>query len=170
MTESAGLNPRPATNSFMEAVNNGIAVLELIPMSLIVLAARIGVGMVFLRSAMTKVTDWNLLDVLTFNLELGDNTFMLFEYEYMVPLLPFDTAAYLATYAESWLPLFLFIGLFSRLSALGLFSMTLVIQIFVYPNLWAEHLLWAAALLVIMARGPGMISIEHWLGRYLAGR
>ena len=121
-------------------------------------------------SAITKAADWNLFDALTFSLELGDNTMMLFEYEYMVPLLPFDVAAYMATYAESLLPLLLFIGLFTRFAALGLFGMTLVIQIFVYPGLWADHLLWAAALLVIIARGPGMVSVEHWLGRALAGR
>jgi len=170
MTDRIRFNPRPASNSLMEAVNAGIAVLEMIPMSLILLAARIGIGMVFLKSAFTKVVDWSLWEALTFQLTLADNTYMLFEYEYAVPVLPFETAAYLATYAESWLPLFLFIGLFTRAAALGLFGMTLVIQVFVYPHLWAEHLFWAAALMLIMARGPGIVSVEHWLGRALAGR
>lgn len=168
MTERAG--PRPASNGVMELVNGGICLLELIPMSLILLASRVGVGMVFLVSAKTKVVEWSLWDALTFNLTLGSSTFTLFEYEYAVPLLPYDIAAYMATYAESLLPLMLFVGLFTRFAALGLFGMTLVIQIFVYPVNWAEHLFWASALMLIMARGPGIFSIEHWLGKALAGR
>ena len=169
MTESAGHSPRPSSNGVMELVNGGIWLLEMIPMSLTLFASRVGIGMVFLTSAKTKVVEWSLIDALTFNLTLADSTFMLFEYEYAVPLLPIDVAAYMATYAESILPL-LFIGLFTRFAALGLFGMTLVIQIFVYPVNWAEHLFWAGALMLIMARGPGMISVEHWLGRALAGR
>jgi putative oxidoreductase len=162
--------PRPASNGVMEAVNGVIYLMEQIPMSLILLLARIGVGMVFLVSAKTKVVDWALIDAVTFNLTLADNTFVLFEYEYALPILPFELAAYLATYAESLLPLLLFIGLFTRLAALVLFGMTMVIQIFVYPGHWSEHAFWAAALLLVMARGPGMVSLEHWLGKVLGGR
>lgn len=168
--DSSRSGPRPASNSVMEAVNGVIYLMEQVPMSLILLLARIGVGTVFIVSAQTKVVEWSLLDALTFNLTLGDNTFMLFEYEYALPILPFKLAAYMATYAESLLPLLLFIGLFTRLAALALLGMTLVIQIFVYPGHWPEHAFWAASLLLIMAKGPGMASIEHWLGKILAGR
>jgi len=61
----------------------------------------------------------------------------------------------------------LLIGLASRLSALGLLAMTVVIQIFVYPANYPDHLLWAAALLLIAARGPGAISIDHLIKRKL---
>jgi putative oxidoreductase len=169
MNDRVGYHPRPASNSAMEAVNAGIAVLEMIPMSLILFAARVGIGMVFLVSAQTKAVDWNLLGALTFSLELSPSLPYLFE-EYGVPLLSPGFAGWMATYMESWLPLFLFIGVFTRLAALGLFGMTLVIQVFVLPGAWDVHLLWASALLLIMARGPGIISVEHWLGRALAGR
>lgn len=169
MNERPGFQPRPATNSAMEAVNAVIAAMEMIPMSLILLAARIGIGMVFLVSAQTKVVDWNLFDALTFNLEFTASLPFLFQ-EYGVPLLPPATAAWLATYMESWLPLLLFIGVFTRLAALGLFGMTVVIQLFVLPGAWDAHLLWAAVLLLIVARGPGIISVEHWLGKVLEGR
>ncbi len=53
------------------------------------------------------------------------------------------------------------VGLASRLSALGLLFMTLVIQVFIYPSGWPEHILWAAALLMILARGPGAFSLDH---------
>ncbi len=165
-----GSGPRPATNGVMEAVNCVIYLMEKIPMSLILLFARIGVGAVFLVSAQTKVVDWSVIDALTFNLTLGDNTFVLFEYEYALPILPFELAAYMATYAESLLPLLLFVGLFTRFAALALLGMTLVIQFLVYPGHWPEHAFWAGALLLIMARGPGIFSVEHWLGRALAGR
>jgi putative oxidoreductase len=52
-------------------------------------------------------------------------------------------------------------GFASRLSALGLMVMTLVIQLFVYPEGWPEHVLWFALLLLIVARGPGTLSLDH---------
>ena len=45
--------------------------------------------------------------------------------------------------------------------ALGLILMTAVIQLFVYPDAWPDHILWFAALLLILARGPGAISLDH---------
>lgn len=94
-------------------------------------------------------------------LQIKDNTFFLFREEYKVPLLPSDLAAYLSTIAEHVFPVLLVVGLASRLSALGLMAMTLVIQLFVYPDGWPEHILWFALLLVIVARGPGAISLDH---------
>ena len=90
-----------------------------------------------------------------------ENTFFLFREEYKVPLLPPDTTAYLSTIAEHVFPVLLVIGLASRLSALGLLCMTAVIQLFVYPYGWPDHILWAACLLLIIARGPGAISLDH---------
>src|SRR5262245_61463535 len=75
-----------------------------------------------------------------------------------------DAAAYLSTIAEHVFP----VGLASRLSALGLFGMTMVIQLFVVPGGWPEHILWLSVLTLIIARGPGAISIDHliWNGRF----
>ena len=125
---------------------------ERIPYSLVALLARLAVASVFWRSGQTKVEGF---------LAIKNTTFYLFREEYMVPLLPPDTAAYLTTYAEHIFSVFLVIGLASRLSALGLLLMTLVIQVFVYPEGWPEHVLWFASLLVILARGPGAISLDH---------
>jgi hypothetical protein len=75
--------------------------------------------------------------------------------EYKVPLIPPDLAAYLSTIGEHVFPVLLVLGLASRLSALGLLFMTLVIQLFVYPDGWPDHILWIALLLLIVARGPG---------------
>jgi putative oxidoreductase len=66
-------------------------------------------------------------------------------------------------------PVMLVIGLASRLSALALFGMTLVIPLFVVPGGWPEHILWFSLLGLIIARGPGAISLDHliWNSRVL---
>ena len=69
----------------------------------------------------------------------------LFRDEYHVPLLPPELAANLAALQEHLFSFLLVIGLASRLSALGLLAMTAVIEIFVYPENWPDHLLWTAA-------------------------
>lgn len=131
---------------------------EQIPMWVILLATRVGIAMVFLKSGMTKTTE---------GLTLADSTFTLFEYEYALPIIPPDIAAYLATYAEHILPILLILGLFGRLSALGLLGMTAVIQIFVYPIFWDVHLFWAGALLLIISKGPGLLSLDAAIGRFM---
>jgi len=134
---------------------------ERIPYSLVALVARVAVASVFWRSGQTKVEGF---------LQIKDNTFFLFREEYKVPLLPPDLAAYLSTVAEHVFPVLLIVGLASRLSALGLMVMTLVIQLFVYPGAYATHGTWAAVLLYLMARGPGMLSVDHWLASRRADR
>jgi putative oxidoreductase len=49
-------------------------------------------------------------------------------------------------------------------------GMTLVIEIFVYPDYWSEHLLWASALLLVLTRGPGVVSLDHLIWPRLFGR
>jgi putative oxidoreductase len=100
---------------------------------------------------------------------IREETFYLFREEYKVPLLPPDLAAYLSTIGEHVFPILLFLGLASRLSALGLLAMTMVIQLFVVPGGWPEHILWVSLLALIIARGPDAISIDHliWNSRFL---
>ena len=78
-----------------------------------------------------------------------------------MPLLPPDVAALLGTTLELSCPVLLFFGIASRLGALGLLGMTFVIEVFVYPNNWPEHLTWATLLLIVLTRGPGPISLDH---------
>jgi putative oxidoreductase len=137
-------------------LESGRALAERIPHSLVSLVARVAVANVFWRSGQTKVDGF---------LHVSDSTFYLFAEEYKVPLLPPDLAAYLATIAEHVFPVLLIVGLASRLSALALLGMTAVIQLFVYPSGWPEHILWVTAFLVIIARGPGAISLDHLIWR-----
>lgn len=126
---------------------------ERIPPSLVMLVSRIAIADIFWRSGRTKVSGFSI----------REETFFLFREEYKVPLLPPDLAAYLSTIGEHVFPVLLVVGLATRLSALGLFGMTLVIQLFVVPSGWPEHLLWFALLGSIIARGPGAISLDHLL-------
>lgn len=139
-------------STLINCLEAGRRLAERIPYCLVALVTRLAVASVFWRSGQTKVEGF---------LQIKANTFFLFQEEYKVPLLPPDLAAYLTTYAEHIFSVLLVVGLASRLSALGLLLMTLVIQVFVYPNGWPEHILWIAALLLIVARGPGAISLDH---------
>ena len=115
-------------STLIDWVEAGRRLAERIPYSLVALVARVAVASIFWRSGQTKVEGF---------LHIKDNTFFtffLFREEYKVPLLPPDLAAYLSTTAEHVFPVLLIVGLASRLSALGLMVMTLVIQLFVYPE------------------------------------
>lgn len=123
-----------------------------LPLSLLLLVQRLGIAAVFFMSGRTKVDG-----LLTVN----DSAFELFRYEYALPLVPPEAAAYAATYSEHLFPLLLALGLFTRLSATALLAMTLVIQICVYPDAWATHLSWAGLLLPLIALGGGKLSVDH---------
>ncbi|WP_296643107.1 DoxX family protein [Roseinatronobacter sp.] len=125
-----------------------------VPYDLVALFARIAPALVFWQSARTKVEGFTI----------KDSTYFLFEHVYALPVIPPALATVLATVAEHVLPVLLVLGLLSRLSALGLLIMTAVIQLFVFPDAWVTHALWATALLVILMRGPGRLSLDHLLG------
>ncbi len=82
-----------------------------------------------------------------------------------MPYIDAETAAYLATYQELIGSVLLVIGVATRLTALAFIGMVAVIQIFVYPSGWPEHLLWFALLFLIFARGPGALSVDHLIWR-----
>ena len=87
-----------------------------------------------------------------------------------MPFIAPDLAAHLATYAEHLLPVMLVLGFGSRFAALGLFLMTLTIQLFVYPDAFiSTHLGWFALAFAILARGPGRIAIDHLVRSKLFG-
>lgn len=135
-----------------------------IPEGLALLLTRVALGGVFWRSGQTKVEDGTFFKV-------TDATVELFRTEYAgVPLLPPELAAPMANAAEHILPALLLAGLFSRFAALGLIGMTLVIQVFVYPDAWwPEHSLWMAMALMLVVRGGGRFSLDALLVRLTRG-
>jgi putative oxidoreductase len=135
----------------------GIGLLKRIPVAIPQLLFRFGVGLVFWRSAQSKLGSW-------------DTTLLLFREEYRVPVLPPDLAAYLATAVELTAPILLVLGLAARLGAAAMLCMTLVIQLFVYPQSYPDHLLWAGPLLYLVIRGPGVVSLDHLIRRHFERR
>jgi putative oxidoreductase len=127
---------------------------RLVSHDLLALATRVGIAAIFFLSGRTKVEGF---------LTLTPGAYELFRTEYKLPLLPPELAAHLAAYAEHLFPVLLVLGLFTRLSALALLGMTLVIQVFVYPDAWPTHLSWAALLLYLVGRGGGALALDRVL-------
>jgi len=146
--------------------------------SLALLFARIAVGRVFLKSGLAK---WDGF------FKFNPGTYDLFEYEFFCPdeirkgalylcdkgqadytnetmRFVIDRFANLAGVTEVLFGVAIIVGLYSRLAALGLLAMTLFIQFFVYPDLaswWGSHAWWAVCLLIVIAMGPGKISLDR---------
>jgi putative oxidoreductase len=127
------------------------------PISIIQLAMRIAIGAVFFNSGLLKFRSWEF-------------AIKLFQDEYKVPLLDPETAARLATFNELVFPVFLFLGLATRLATLPLLGMVAVIEIFVYPEAWRDHLLWASILVFLLTRGPGPFSLDYLIEQWFAKR
>lgn len=132
-----------------------LTMLDRIPQSLISLAARIFPAAVFWQSGQTKLDGWHV----------SASAIYLFRDEYKLPLIDPVVAAHLAAFNEHFFPLLLVLGLASRFAAFALLVMTSVIEIFVYPDAWPTHGVWITCFLVIIARGPGMLSLDHLIAR-----
>lgn len=142
----------PVTSSFKAGITRVIGVLERVPYSLLAIPLRLAVATVFWNSGTTKLANW-------------DATLQLFEDEYKVPLLPPDIAAHIGASIELSTPVLLVLGFLTRPAALVLLGMTTIIEVFVYPQAWPTHIQWAAMLLVLLCRGAGTFSVDHWLWR-----
>jgi len=114
---------------------------------------RLYIAKIFFLAGLTKIKSW-------------DTTLMLFEYEYNVPVIPFDIAAYLSTFAELFFPALLAIGLAGRFSAGALFILNIVAAIS-YPDLSPggvnDHYFWGTILGILVFYGPGKLAIDAWI-------
>jgi putative oxidoreductase len=149
--------PRAATPTMRSRFVAIRALLARVPLSLILLAMRVAMGFVFFNAGLLKLHSF-------------DFAVQLFANEYRLPLLPPELAARLAMTVELGAPLFLFAGLATRLATLPLIGMTLVIVTLVYPASWVESLLWGSVLVMILTRGPGVISLDHLVERWFENR
>ena len=124
------------------------------------LATRIYVSTQFLNSGWLKITSWQ-------------STLSLFHDEYHVPLLPPDVAAVVGTFGELFFPVLVILGLFGRLSALGLFAVNAMAVISYAYVLFSEgfeaalgqHILWGFMLLMLAVYGPGAWSVDRVIAR-----
>jgi putative oxidoreductase len=121
---------------------------------LALLALRLYVSSVFVRSGLVKVSDWTA-------------TLALFRDEYHVPLLPPGVAACVGAFGELFFPLLVALGLAGRLGAAGLFVVN-AMAVISYPQLWGfdcpaaiqSHFLWGTILLALVLFGPGALSLD----------
>lgn len=128
-----------------------------LPIGFLLLIGRIAVASVFLKSGLNKIESW-------------DVAVQLFRQEYQVPVLSPDLAAALATSFELGCSTLLIVGLLTRLATLPLIGMVFVIEVFVYPEAWTDHLMWFTLLLLVLTRGPGPISLDALLGALTRAR
>ena len=151
---SVALGPH---SSFAIRLHHTIAILDRFPLSVLQLMFRIAIAAVFWSSGLTKIASW-------------DTTIALFRNEYMVPLLPPELAAVMSATFELSCSALIVVGLVTRLATLPLLGMTFVIEVFVYPEYWSMHLMWATVLLFLLTKGPGAFSLDHYAGRILRAK
>jgi len=127
------------------------------PLSILQLGMRIGVGAVFFNAGLLKYRSFEF-------------AVKLFEDEYQVPLVDPTLAARMAMFNELTFPVLLFVGLATRVATLPLLGMIAVIQTFVYPHAWTDHLFWASSLVFLLTRGPGTLSLDHLIEQLVKKR
>lgn len=149
-----------------------IAWMARIPDAWIALLARFSIAAIFWKSGQTKVQGF-ALDIISGEFRIGwprlsDSVVELFRDEYRLPVLSPELGALMAAFGEHLFPALILIGLATRFSALALLGMTATIQVFVYPDAWPTHGVWATVLLFLVARGPGPLAVDHWISRRFA--
>jgi putative oxidoreductase len=122
-----------------------------VPLPVFQLLFRLAIAAVFLKGGLTKLSNWML-------------TVQLFADEYQVPILPPEFAATMAVVTELGCSTLLILGLGTRLATLPLLGMLAVIQTFVYPHAWSDHLTWGSMLIFLLTRGGGPLSLDYLLG------
>jgi putative oxidoreductase len=135
---NAVLGDRP---SLAIRLHQAFTLLNRFPLSILQLMLRVAIAAVFWSSGLTKVASWQ-------------TTIALFRDEYMVPLLPPELAAVMSATFELSCSALIVIGLATRLATLPLLGITFVIEVFVYPEYWTQHLMWASILLFLLTKGP----------------
>lgn len=130
--------------------------LDSVSWNILAIPMRIAGFSVFMRSGLVKLDDWS-------------STLELFRSEYKVPVLPPEIAAYMASAMELGCSTLLLLGLATRFAALGLLGMIAVIQLFVYPNAWPDHIQWLAFLFPLVMRGAGKYSLDALVLRAVGG-
>lgn len=164
-TQANSYTGSSAPTSISQLVRWVIARFSQIPDAFIALIARLSMAAVFWQAGQTKIQGF-VVDIVNAEVHLGwprlsDSVIPLFMDEYRLPLISPAVAAPMAAFAEHLFPLMLVLGLATRFSAMAMLGMTLVIQFLVYPGSYATHGTWAAALLFLMAHGPGKLSLDH---------
>lgn len=130
--------------------------------SLVQLLLRVALAVPFWRSGVLK---WSGL------LQLNDTAVLLFsdEFKLHLPGGPYsfpapEVMAFMSGSVEILAPIFLILGLGTRVAALVLLGMTGIVELTV-PDGWPVHITWAAMALAIVAGGAGRASLDHVICR-----
>jgi putative oxidoreductase len=153
ISATIGATPRFTPRGFVQDL---LSRLQLFPLALLQLVFRFSIASVFWKSGHSKIASW-------------DTTILLFTNEYHVPVLSPQVAAAMSASFELGCSTLILLGLLTRLATLPLLGMVFVIQTFVYPENWVEHLTWTAMLLFLLTRGPGPISLDRLIKPWLIG-
>ncbi len=145
----------------LSPIDNALA---MIPEWFINIAMRLMIFKIFWLSVQTKIVGLTIAGQHFAFWNVTPSTFLLFDFEYGIPLIPSEIAAYLGTFGEFFLPLMLLFGFMTRFAAVGLLIMTMTIQFFVYPEAWwTVHVFWTLILLYIIRNGGGLLSLDNIL-------
>lgn len=131
----------------VKSIQNIVVFLEKFIAPLVDLLIRLWIANIFWKSGSVKLQSW-------------DNTLLLFTYEHPVPFVPAEIAAFSSIAFEVACPILIALGLMTRLAALPLLAMTITIQL-TYLSL-IEHYYWMMLLGLLLAKGPGTLSLDHW--------
>lgn len=115
-------------------------------------AIRYWLADVYFRSGLVSISDW-------------ENNLNLFRFEFKVPVISPELAAYLSTAVELICPVLLVLGLGTRLAALAIFFTALSIEL-TYAH-YFEHIVWLFASFLLVLRGADKISVDYVLSRRL---
>jgi putative oxidoreductase len=171
MAERADRNARRSRSVTGLMVDGFVALCSFIPYALVALALRLAMARVFFLDGQTHIEGPRLshsiygLDLsVILPLQVRPGTFSNFLTHFAALPVPPMSAAYLVSYAEFILPIMLLLGFGTRIAALGLLILTVLFQIYVMPQaLWSAHVYWVAILLVLLSRGPGALSFDHFI-------
>ena len=146
---------------------------------LLLLVIRIHVATIFFASGWGRFKDYAS--------DNWDTQLFLFEYEHPVPGLSPSLAAPMTTIAELILPILVAFGLFGRLGAASMIVMTTIIEFtYNHPEISldvclyktgllsclyrTDHIVWITMLLVILVMGPGKLSLDTLVRKWLGGK
>lgn len=133
-----------------------------IPEWFVNLAMRLAIFKVFWFSVQTKITGWTIGGHHFAFWNITDNTYFTF-YDFKYEILHLDIMIILATYAEFFLPILILLGILTRFAALGLFFVTVVIQIVLPDAFWSVHIYWFLILIYLIRNGGGLVSLDNFL-------
>lgn len=104
----------------------------------------------FFKSGLVSIADWK-------------GNVDLFRYEFKVPIIPPEIAAFTSTAVELICPIMLIFGVGTRIGALGILSTAVIIELTYIHHL--DHILWIFVSSLLILKGAEKISIDYLLSK-----